>query len=92
MHDDLDALLVRLGDQPLPLRLTGLEAQVRRGIAHARTPAARPVWRYTAVGLALFAGLGLGGTVAASRQKPVLAADLSGGVRLAPSSLLDASS
>lgn len=89
MNDDLDGLIARLAAQPLPLRLHGLEAQVQRGLKEPRRPAAtRSSWRYGAVGLALVAGLGVGAAAATLRQTPLLAADLSGGSRLAPSSLL----
>jgi hypothetical protein len=88
MNDDLDGLIRRLATQPLPLRLQGLEAQVQRSLERAPRPAAGPSWRYAAVGLALVAGLGVGATAATLRQTPLLAADLSGGARLAPSSLL----
>lgn len=87
MNDDLDKLIARLAAQPLPLRLQGLEAQVQRSLEGRRT-AAGPSWRYAAIGVALTAGLGVGATAATLRHEPLLAADLSGGARLAPSSLL----
>ena len=90
MNDDLDALFARLAQQPLPHRLGGLEAGVTNGLRGAGATIAAP-WRYAAVGLALVAGVGAGGSAAALRQTPALAADLSGGIGLAPSSLLDAS-
>ena len=90
MDDDLDELLTRLTGQPLPLRLNGLEAGVRRSVREERATVTAS-WRYAAIGLALVAGVGVGGSAAALRQRPALAADLSGGVGLAPSSLLDAS-
>ena len=89
MQDDLERRLARLATQPLPLRLNGMEARVRQGFRRARTTPG-PIWRYAAVGLALVAGVGIGGSAAAVRQ-PSVAADLSGGIGLAPSSLLDAS-
>lgn len=90
MHDDLDGLLARLAAQPTPLRLSGLEARVAQSIrSQSVTPS--PTWRYAAVGLALVAGVGIGSSSAADRQPSAAAADLSGGVGLAPSSLLDAS-
>lgn len=91
MDDDLDASFARLAEQPLPIALNGLEAAVGRSLRGARATVAAPL-RYAAVGLALVSGLGVGGSAAALRQQPALAADLSGGVALAPSSLLDGSS
>lgn len=88
MNHDLDAQLVRLAAQPLPLRLQGLEAQVLRSLERPRRAATRASWRYAAVGLALVAGMGVGATAATLRHAPLLAADLSAGSRLAPSSLL----
>lgn len=90
MHHDLDGLLARLAAQPLPLRLNGLEARVGQSIRRERTTPG-PAWRFGAVGLALVAGVGIGGSAAAVRQPPAAAADLSGGIGFAPSSLLDAS-
>lgn len=90
MHDDLDTMFARLAKQPLPPRLNGLEAGVGRTLRRERAPVTGS-WRYAAVGLALVAGVGLGGSAAALRKTPALAADLSGGIGLAPSSLLDAS-
>lgn len=90
MHDDLDTLLARLAAQPLPLRLNGLEARVGWNL-RAKPTTIGGSWRYAAVGLALVVGVGVGGSAAAVRQRPTLASDLSGGVGLAPSSLLDAS-
>ena len=90
MNDDLDALFARLARQPLPRRLGGLEASVTNGLRGAGATIAAP-WRYAAVGLALVAGVGAGGSAAALRERPALAADLSGGIGLAPSSLLGAS-
>lgn len=89
MRDNLDGLLARLAAQPAPVRLSGLEARVGQSIRRERTTPG-PNWRYAAVGLALIAGVGIGGSAAAVRQ-PSVAADLSGGIGLAPSSLLDAS-
>lgn len=87
MHDDLDGLLARLAAQPASPRLNGLEARVRRDIGAERAAPA-PAWRYAAVALALAAGVGVGGSAGAVRQPA--GADLSGGIGLAPSSLLDA--
>lgn len=91
MDDDLDALFARLAEQPLPRRLNALEAGVGRSLGSAHATVAAPL-RYAAVGLALVAGLGVGGSAAVLRQRPALAADLSGGAGFAPSSLLDATS
>lgn len=88
MHDDLDSLLARLAAQPASPRLNGLEARIGESIRRECTTPG-PTWRYAAVGLALVAGVGIGGSAAADRQP--LTADLSGGIGLAPSSLLDAS-
>lgn len=88
MNDNLDELMRRLAVQPLPPRLEGLEAQVQRSLDQARRTAARPSLRYAAIGLAMAAGLGVGATAAELRQAPLMSADLSGGARLAPSSLL----
>lgn len=90
MDDELNALIARLAEQPLPRRLDGLEIGAVRSLGSARGAAAAQ-WRYAAVGLALVAGLGIGGSAAALRHPPALAADLSGGAGLAPSSLLDVS-
>ena len=90
MQNDLDGLLAQLAAQPMPLRLGALEARVEQSIRRERTTTG-PIWRYAAVGLALVAGLGIGGSAAAVRQPLAAAADLSGGIGLAPSSLLDAS-
>lgn len=90
MHDDLDGLLARLAAQPVPPRLNGLEARVCQSTHKGgATPGA--TWRYAAVGLALLAGVGIGGSAAADRQRPAAAADLLGGVGFAPSTLLDGS-
>ena len=90
MHDNLDGLLARLAAQSASPRLNGLEARVRQSIA--RTGAApRASWRYASVGLALAAGVWMGGASVALRQSPSTTADLSGGIGFAPSSLLDAS-
>ncbi len=89
MQDNLERRLARLATQPLPLRLNGLEVRVEWSVRRARTTPG-PIWRYAAVGLALVAGVGIGGSAAAVRQ-PWSVADLSGGIGLAPSSLLDAS-
>lgn len=88
MYDDLDNLLARLAAQPAPLRLNGLEARVAQSIGKGGATLG-PAWRYAAVGLALLAGVGIGGSAAADRQRP--AVELSGGLRSAPSSLLDGS-
>jgi len=90
MHDDLDQMFARLSEQPLPLRLNGLEAGVSRSLREQSAPAAAS-WRYAAIGIALVAGVGVGGSGTALQQAPALAADLSGGIGLAPSSLLDVS-
>jgi hypothetical protein len=88
MNHDLEAKLVRLATQPLPLRLHGLEAHVLRSLESPRRATARTSWRYAAVGLALVTGMGVGATAPTLRHAPLLAADLSAGSRLAPSSLL----
>lgn len=90
MDDELDAMFVRLANQPLPPRLQQLEARVRGALMEGSRAATARSWRYAAVGLALVAGVSVGGSTAALRERPV-SADLSGGVRLAPSTLLGAS-
>lgn len=86
MDDDLDGRFALLAAQPLPARLQELERQVQ--LSSEGRERANPSWRYAAVGLALFAGLGVGATAATLREPSSLAADLSDGARLAPSSLL----
>ncbi len=90
MTDDLDRMLERLRAQPVPDRLNRLEADVMFGIAGARSmPTASPAWRTAAVGLALAAGLGVGGTAAAiGSRSPQPGQGLVDGRHLAPSSLL----
>ena len=90
MHNNLDDLLARLAAQPASPRLIGLEARVRQSIGRTyATP--RSSWRYASVGLALVIGLWIGGASVSVRQSTAITADLSGGIGLAPSSLLDAS-
>lgn len=89
MHDDLDGLLARLAAQPAPLRLNGLEARVGRSLREERS-APSQAWRFAAVGMALFVGVGMGSTATPPQHLP-LTADLSGSIRFAPSTLLDAS-
>lgn len=89
MRDDLDGQLARLAAQPTPLHLNGLEARVGQSIRGERT-ASGLKRRYAAIGIALVAGVGIGSSAAADRHGP-RAADLSGGIGFAPSSLLDAS-
>ena len=89
MHNELDGLLARLSAQPAPLRLNGLEASVRRSLREERS-APKQTWRFAAVALALSVGVGIGTSAASLRQSP-MTADLSGSIRFAPSSLLDAS-
>lgn len=90
MDQDLDRLLERLRGQPVPERVSHLEADVVRRIRAERPAlATTPVWRTAAVGLALAAGLGVGGgAVAVGARNPPLGQDLVNGAGLAPSSLL----
>lgn len=88
MDDDLDRLLDRLRRQPAPDELRRLEADLLRRIEAAR-PVTTPAWRTAAVGLALAAGLGVGGAAAAVTDGDRrFGPELAGGARLAPSALL----
>jgi hypothetical protein len=90
MNDHLDAWFERLRQQPTPPRLDRLEVDVAQSLRQA-APAQLRSWRFAATGVALALGLGVGTSAAALRNQPSLAADLTAGVRLAPSSLLDTS-
>lgn len=87
MTRDLDGMIGRLRGQPVPERLNGLEADLARRLYRPRA-AATPAWRSAAVGLALAAGLGVGGSAAAWNGGRGGSQDLLGGARLAPSALL----
>jgi hypothetical protein len=91
MGDELDALMRRLTGQPVGSRLERLERDIVQSVT--TTPAPQPVraWRFASIAAALALGLGVGGSAAALRNQPALADDLTAGVRLAPSSLLDTS-
>lgn len=90
MNDDLDDLLTQLAAQPVSPRLNGLEPRVRQSIARTTVPL-KASWRYASIGVALVVGIWIGGVSVALRPSPATTADLSGGIGLAPSSLLDAS-
>lgn len=90
MEDDLDTWFERLERQPLPNRLDRLEVDVAQSIRRV-TPVQLRSWRVAATGVALALGVGVGTSAASLRDQPALAADLTAGVRLAPSSLLDTS-
>ena len=88
MNVNLDAGLERLAQQPLPTRLDLLEVDVVRRLVRA-APLPLGSWRFAATGIALAVGVGVGASAASLRDQPALALDLTVGVRLAPSSLLD---
>lgn len=90
MKDDLDTWFERLGRQPLPSRLDRLEVDVAQSLRRA-APIQLRSWRFAATGVALALGVGVGTSAASLRDQQALAADLTAGVRLAPSSLLDTS-
>lgn len=90
MNDDLDAWFERLARQPTPSRLDRLEFDVARSPGRV-APVPLRSWRFAATGIALMLGVGVGTSAASLRDQPAVAADLTAGVRLAPSSLLDTS-
>lgn len=90
MKDDLDTWFERLGQQPTPSRLDRLEVDVAQRLRRA-APVQLRSWRFAATGAALALGVGVGTSAASLRDQPALAPDLTAGVRLAPSSLLDTS-
>ena len=90
--NDLDGLIAQLARQPLPRRLEQMETAVAQGIHKQLGPIATTrSWRFAATALALALGIGVGTSAASVSDRPAIAADLTAGVRLAPSSLLDAS-
>ena len=93
MIDDMDRLLGRLADAPLPGGLDRLEADVLRRIASARVETmVAPSWQVAAVGVALIVGIGVGSSSGvAVRDAPGSFAHAVSGGDLAPSSLLAAS-
>lgn len=88
MRQDLNRMLERLGSQKLPERLGRLETDLTRRMRPPRALAATPVWRSAAIGLALVAGVGVGGSAAALNGNRPQAHDVLNGARLAPSTLL----
>lgn len=92
MTHDLDRMLERLSNQPVPARLGRLEVDLARQIGRPRVVAATPAWRSVAVSLALVAGMGIGGSAAAwngaRAQSHIQSDDFLSGARLAPSALL----
>ena len=90
MVDNLDIWFERLKRQPLPNRLDRLEVDVAQSLRRA-APVQLRSWRFAATGAALALGVGAGISAASLRDQPALAADLTAGLRLAPSSLLDTS-
>lgn len=91
MDTNLDDLITRLARQPLPRRLEQVEAAVAQAIHKQVAPVPMGSWRLAATGLALALGIGVGTSAASVSDRPAIAADLTAGVQLAPSSLLDAS-
>ena len=91
MPDDLDRLMDQLGTSELPRRLDRLEADLVARIASSRPDAAGASWRFAAIGIALVAGVGVGGTSAFPRGATSPAAPLRDGAGLAPSALLSPS-
>lgn len=94
MSDGLDARIARLGAEPTPRRLDGLEAEVARSIAASRREAAAsaalaPV-RLASIGLALALGVTAGSAVAtAAVLSPRSYGTFSAAAHLAPSTLLE---
>ena len=90
MVEDMDRLLERLSDAPLPGSFDRLEADVLRRIALAGAETmVAPTWRVAAVGVALIVGIGVGASsVVAERDAPGSFAHAVSGGDLAPSSLL----
>lgn len=87
---DLDRMLERLNEQPIPERLGRLEIDLARHMRRPKDVAAAPAWRSVAIGMALAAGLGIGGSAAAwngARDQ----SDFLSGAQLAPSALLTGS-
>ena len=90
MPDDLDRLLDQLGDAAAAERLDRLEADVALQISGSRQGATETPWRVAAVGIALVAGLSVGGTADEVRGS-TSTAPLFDGAQLAPSALLNPS-
>ena len=88
---DLDRMLERLNEQPIPERLNRLEVDLDRSMRSSNGVAATPAWRSVAVSLALAAGLGIGGSAAAWNGARAQPDDFLSGARLAPSALLTGS-
>ena len=91
MRQDLDRMIERLRSQPPPGRLGRLETDLARRMSSPRPAAATPAWRSVAVGMALVAGVGVGGSAAALNGKRPQAHDVLNGAQLAPSTLLSGS-
>lgn len=93
MIDNMDRLLRRLADAPLPGGLDRLEADVLRRIASSRVETmVAPSWQVAAIGFALIAGIGVGASSGvAAREAPGSFAHAVFGGDLAPSSLLASS-
>lgn len=92
MHD-MDRVLKKLADAPLPVGLDHLEADVMRRLAASRVEnAVAPSWGLAAISIALIVGIGIGASapVASNGSVDSLAHTMSG-ANLAPSSLLAAS-
>ena len=85
---DLDRMIERLSDQPMPARLGRLELDVASQISRPRGVAVFPRGRSVAVSLALAVGLGIGGSAAAWSGARAQPHDFLSGARLAPSALL----
>ena len=88
---DLDRMLKRLSEQPMPERLGRLEVDLARHMRRPNGVAATPVWRSIAISLALAAGLGIGGSAAAWNGARDQSSDFLSGAQLAPSALLTGS-
>ncbi len=88
MFDQLDKILGRLATVPVDRRLDGLESSVWARVHARASPQAAP-WSWAAAGTtaALLVGVAVGSGAAArsSSDRPAF----SGGVALAPSTLLD---
>ena len=91
MPDNLDRLLDQLGTSELPRRLDRLEADLALRMAETRLGTATASWRVAAVGIALVAGVSIGGATALPRGATSPAAPLLDGAGLAPSALLSPS-
>lgn len=88
MMQDLDRMLQRLSEQPMPEKVGRLEDELARQMRRPNRTATTHAWRSVAVSLALAAGLGIGGSAAAWNGAHGQSGDFLTGAQLAPSALL----